>query len=231
MQIQTKPFAGGLVAALYYLLVIVLALQLSCISLKVGVLRQQTTQMDYAVEVSMACNGEPDGTGSGVMIGGRYVLTARHVVEGCNGKLLVQVIGVLGAKEAQIDRSWPERDVVRLRMAGWAEDFWGVNRAVIAPLETRDVVCTAVKAPAPGNACGWIKDIYVTKCVNNGEWCHNIEFNAEVARGNSGGALYNSRGHLTALVTGAQFIPGTAYWFQNSYATSLWPIREEIYDE
>lgn len=235
MKIQTHPAAGGFVAALYYLLLVVLMYQLSCISsARGGFVRQQVAQSDHAVSVVTKCNGKHTGTGSGVLIGGRYLLTALHVVE-CFGYGEWRVNGVLGPREATIDRRWRGRDVARLRMYGPTEDFWGAHRPTIGRAEKLDVVCTAPAKPTRASACGWIITAgYKTICAGVGtedQWCHNLEFNAEVARGNSGGGLYNARGQLVALLNGAQFAPGTDFWLESSFGSELWPIREEIYDE
>ncbi len=232
MKNRTEPGAWGFLSGAYFFLMFLVLYQLACVSARNGFVRQQTAQTDYSVKVTVRCDGKDYGAGSGVLIGGRYALTAEHVVD-CPGRMSIVVSSALGAREAFIDKKWSARDIARLRMIGPTDDFWGAHRPHIAPLEERDVVCTAVRSPQIGSACGWITGVYPLQRLKSTDgtfWSRTTTFNAEVAPGNSGGALYNAKGDLVALVTGAMFIPGTTFWFQSSYASELQSIREELFE-
>lgn len=147
------------------------------------------------------------GSGSGVVIDERHVLTAYHVI-GCPVVAIVHVVLSDGRNfRMYVDKEDPEHDMARLVIAS-AENF-GLN----IPPPTRgpipkygDAICTAVAYPLLGGACGTVStvnDPYSTKHLPapfDAILFGDIGVTSLIVSGNSGGPVYDVGGNLIGLV-------------------------------
>lgn len=226
MKQETEPFAWGLISSLYYLLFIAIVFaQLSCRTLPpqtAGALRTSST-MSFAAEVHAVCSDRTKGNGSGVFVGGEIVMTAWHVVDCGPGKVLhVTVKANNETYIADVVHEWQHRDVAKLRVYGLPPRA----PVAIANIGLEERLCSSSVYPYLRSVCGPVYTIYDTTCPKL-EWCHNANYlgDGPVIPGNSGSAVYNTRGALVGLVTG-----GTPVGIPNPVAsiTRLWDLREDL---
>ncbi len=191
--------------------------------------RTQTERLDNAAEITAVCTSPRGGSlsiGSGVVIGADRVLTAWHVAGDCKDTLVVYVRTRTWRRQATLSKSWPQRDVVLLKMQQALDTVRPVS---VAQVNAGDAVCTAVATPQLGSNCGTLIRKFETICPNN-TWCNNIAFSALVIQGNSGGGIYDARGALVGLVTGGAFLPGSSIQIGDAFGSELWPIHTELFN-
>lgn len=229
MKRETEPFAWGLIASLYYLLLIaVLFSQLSCQAPRrlatTGTLRTVAT-VSYAAEVHAVCSNHTKGTGSGVFVGGDVLLTAWHVIDCGTGHVLNVTVKTSTSQVflADVVHEWRYRDVAKLRVYGYvARD----DPVAFAAVSVGDRLCSASISPYLRSVCGPVDEMHDTVCPDS-KWCHNASYmsDGQVIPGNSGSAVYNTNGELVGLITG-----GTLAWVPTQYAmvTRLWDLREDL---
>ena len=176
--------------------------------------------------------GLSGGRGSGVIMDSRTILTALHVVE-CPYLRDIHVTTSTGKRvRATIDRSWPDRDIVRLIVD--AKDGFGdvAPLAIGRPPEVGTVVCTASAVPERGESCGPMSGYSETPTCpsqkdGSGVWCHDTLYDAIAISGNSGSGMYDEAGALVGILTG-----GSAVWgisMPGAYGSALWPIRGAVH--
>ena len=226
MKRETEPFAWGLISSLYYLLFIAVFTQLSCrtpTQYTAGGLRASTTSA-FAAEVHAVCSNRTKGNGSGVLVGGEFVMTAWHVIDCGEGGKVLHVTVKIGAETfiGDVVREWRSRDIAKLRVYGLPPR----PVVTIASIADGDRLCSASTYPYTRSVCGPVYTIYDTVCPKL-EWCHNANYlgDGPVIPGNSGSGVYNAKGALVGLVTG-----GTPVGFPNPIAsmTRLWELREDL---
>lgn len=151
----------------------------------------------YAATVSIAVHcGDGTAMGSGVVVSERQVLTALHVVsgKGCDPFASVALPGgepVLMIAEV----GSPTADVVRL-VALTGAPFADVRPPTLgAAPRVGDEVCLSVAIPRRGRKCGEVQPIDGVGPPGN------MVHNAITEPGNSGGPVYDTAGHLVAIIT------------------------------
>ena len=232
---ETEPFAYGLLASLTYLLFVCLAVACSsCTTPRAPLIPQTNLPIGIrdavTVEVRTFCDGVYAGTGSGVMINGRQLLTAYHVVY-CNHARVVKVrFNNAVEKVATVEKFWLEHDVARLAIDGNTGP-----QITVAETKTGDIVCAAVAHPTREQRCGTVEVVYNSpSCASvrtpkgpDNKWCFSISVGFEGTPGNSGGGVYDEQGRLVALVTGGTAIGSILFSF--GYLSALSPINSELF--
>ncbi len=165
------------------------------------------------------------GRGSGVILDGRIVLTAYHVVE-CPHLNDIHIVTSAGKRvSAKVTKTWPGRDIAQVTAD---EDIGVFPPLEIAPPEKiGEVVCSASAVPERGGTCGEMLSYQVTPTCP-GTWCHDTQFAGEAIAGNSGSGMYNGGGALVGILTGGTLIPFTQIPMSGAYGSALWPIRDEV---
>lgn len=233
---ENTPAAWGIVAGLYTFFLCLAAMSLSCASVPRG--SRPLEQRDrFAVRITTECswNGwHSTMSGSGTIIGPREVLTAQHVItcppiNSIPGKLeLVITIDYQRSIRAMVvTKEWHGRDIARL---GTATTFGDVKPPAIAPVGEEKIV-TSVSFPMRGMTFGWARGARNhNACPFPGSvFCHDFTFSAPVQRGNSGGAVYDADGALVGVITGGFFEDKEDITALDGLASSVWPIRSEIF--
>lgn len=204
MKIETKPTAYGFLAGAYlWLTMVLLATCGSCgRDAPPTYPRARDEQDSSAVELRVLClTGSPfEGTfgaeprgGSGFMISGRRVLTAKHMVA-CDMPPTIFVQLADGRVfRATVDKTWGERDVARLLLIGDAGAFRAPR---VATANVGEPACGVTAVPERGHNCGDVEQVMPDQ----------ITFGGMVWHGNSGSALYDLRGNVVGIVTGGLFI-------------------------
>lgn len=177
---------------------LVLAACSSCAAMSSHV-RTPVQQHNAAVEIRIAClglAGDDPGLsmyhGSGVIIDGHRILTAAHVVtchEGVMVKLTVNP-GEGKEYEATVDRLVDGVDVARISVKENLAEYF--SPVVIGPRpQLGDTVCTASAVPRVIWRCGLVQ-------VPDADGL--IKLDMVVEHGQSGSALYDSKGRLVGIV-------------------------------
>lgn len=235
---EYTPAAWGIVAGLYTFLACIAALSLSCASVPRG--SRPIAQRDrFAVRTVLECewNGwHAQSFGSGTIIGPHQVLTAQHCtkcsrnVAGVAGRFVsLTVIDINGSvRDAVVTKEWFGRDIARLGvLMSFGED---VAPPAIAPLGNEPVV-TSVAWPVRGMTFGYASGVRShTACPKRGSvFCHDFTATTPVMRGNSGGAVYDAQGAIVGVITGGWFDNTDDIVSDNVLASSVWPIRDEVF--
>lgn len=196
MQIQTKPAAGGFVAALYYLFFIVLALQMACMRDVRG--RSAAVALESAVRITTTCIA-PDGSGgmwlgSGVIVNDHTVLTAAHIAEDPPGTACIRTVQMVNGKKYLVvpSKTLPERDLASLETV--LETFFPTYPITYGPAPAYgERVCSMTAYPMFLWRCGDAQ----TEADPPGDRSHTIVTEG----GNSGSGVYDSLGRLVGIIT------------------------------
>jgi S1-C subfamily serine protease len=169
-------------------------------------LRAPADRGAQTVEVQAMCvpddpfeSGVPQisgGRGSGVLIDGRYVLTAHHVID-CSYMGDVHVITETGdRRRAVVDVDLPEDDVSRLVLMEAGPGFGPVAPPAYRPTPATpgERVCASHAVPERGETCGEV-------VITTDERGEDVVVTAPIEHGNSGGPVYDDSGHLVGLTT------------------------------
>lgn len=234
---EYTPAAWGIVAGLYTFLICMLAMTLSCVTMSpTKGLRPLDARDRYAVRTVLECswNGwHAEMAGSGTIIGERAVLTAQHCatcpfVNGVRGKLeSLKVIDHRGSiRDAVVTKAWFGRDIARL---GVVMAWDGVEPPLVLPVRDEPIV-TSFSSPMRGMAFGRASGARTASACPkpHSVFCHDFAMHVNVQRGNSGGGVYDAQGALVGVITGG-FFPDDAITSDDGLASSLWPIRDEIF--
>ncbi len=159
-------------------------------NLDTGVHRSPPEQALAAVAVRRRC-GDGSGWGSGVAVGGRYVLTAAHVTACAQRPLLLVYLAGGGVREARVVRADKLADLALIEAEG--ADLV-VGRPAIGPVPPIDAwVCSVAAFPKAGWSCGQVSAVSGT--ASGADVTHG----AEVRRGNSGAGVYDGAGRLVGV--------------------------------
>ena len=205
----TEPAAAGLLAGLMVLLFAAVAIGCGngCVpySRLPGTVRTHLQQLDTVVKVESLCitddpftNGgvfkASGGTGSGVILDARHVLTAAHVVD-CSYLPDVHVITASGKRmRAVVTRENDQTDLALLELAS-ADTFGDIAPPVIGPRPiVGDSICKLQAVPTRGGDCGPVTDL-------TAEPGNDVQHGARVEHGNSGGPVYDAEGRLVGITT------------------------------
>lgn len=222
---HTSPSAYGFLAGAYFFLFALLS-QSSCAT---TTLRSFPARKATAVSIKVGCvetDGFSLGAGSGVLLDGSTVLTAAHVVD-CDGLVAIVVENANGASfAAEVDKVWKDHDIARLTVRG---SFGRISAPTVHKVEVDTRICSAVSYPRRLSTCGTVTELPELLCPGN-VWCLNVAFSGIVIPGNSGGPLYDDSGALVALVTGGRFQLGTKVPRGEGFATSLYEMKEQIFN-
>lgn len=233
MKIETKPSVCGFLAAIYFLFAVALCLSASCAyTIRTpATARHLKDQGAHTVKVEVFCiDKDPfiigsvhmsGGHGSGVVIDNRHVLTAGHVIA-CQYLSDVHVVFENGKRyRVVVEKEWKTHDVARLELAS-ADSFNPADSPQIAQIPLAgETLCSSTGYPERGGNCGPVTSTGLDHCGNG--WCYDTRFEARSAPGNSGSPVYDEFGALVAILTG-----GSPSGF--TVASSLWAIRDEIFD-
>jgi S1-C subfamily serine protease len=206
---ETEPAAFGILAGLGVLLVAAIALGCGEGCARYTTLpsapRQLDTQGDTVVEVETLCvvddpfehDGKIEiggGMGTGVMLDGRHVLTADHVVA-CGYLPDVHVVTSTGRRlRMVVRREDPSTDLALLEIAS-GDTFGAIAPPIIGPRpHVGDTICKLEAVPARGGDCGTVTDLRDTADSDVGH-------DAPTHHGNSGGPVYDPQGRLIGITT------------------------------
>lgn len=196
--------------SLTFLLFLCLTACSSCATVGPGQYRYELVKQYYStVFVATFCNDPeiPSKYGSGVVISHTQVVTAAHVVSCPSGppkRITVENLGKL--YETRLDDFLPEIDIASIRVKG---NFVTYSPTTRNYPRVGDEVCTVTNMSV--RKCG-----YVIKSEKD-----TLTIAMKAVRGNSGSAIYNSRGEVVGiLVAGTMNFDIEAVTF--AVPTELW---------
>lgn len=153
--------------------------------------RTDLQQMNAAVIVHADC-AKGGGTGSGVIVSSREVITAAHVVA-CDDGADPQSVSVLYAgslARMEITGTYPDHDIARLRAP--ASRFPPPYALEIAPVSLGQRVCVATRFPEITRRCGTVTARLTVPTLD-------VRYSQCTIPGNSGSGIYDERGRLVGL--------------------------------
>lgn len=212
---QSKKGIAALLVG-YITIMVMLVLTTCCVVSNLQRVPRAADQMTRAVELRVTCvkTGtviaakyehdiafEASKAGSGVIVGQRRILTARHVVN-CEDEKLTPIIHAKLSEEwvpVSIARLYtPTRDIAALYLD---RDTGFDTIAFRAHVREGESVCAAFAFPKPHYDCGMFKG-YV-------EGQHNGALGIPAVSGNSGSGLFDRQGNLVGLVTAQRLCNAT----------------------
>lgn len=230
---------GAFLIGILFLLPFLFTLIATCASCAIpqqpAVRRPMDVRESFGVRVDVFCiNDDPfqsgtldvrGATGSGVVLGGRRILTALHVVR-CQYLADIHVILNDGRRlRAFVEREWPGHDIARLTVY---EEI-SMTSAPIARLPLPDhPVCSSFSYPSKGGSCGVVESVREKSLCQSDHgsiWCNDAAVTFDVTKGNSGGGVYDIDGNLVGIVTGSNGIGGIS---MGGFISSLAPIANEV---
>lgn len=196
MKIQVDPVAGGITAALYFLLFVLVAVQVGCVREVKG--RDARIAFESVVGISVTCIGGSGGgfisKGSGVIVNDHTVLTAAHVAEDPPSMVCVRTATMVDGHTYLLKpgKALPERDLASLTTV--LENFSPTYPVVYGPVpQYGERVCAMTAYPKVLWRCGETQ----TSAEPPGDIAHTITTEG----GNSGSGVYDSTGRLVGIVT------------------------------
>jgi hypothetical protein len=159
-------------------------------------------QQHQAVFVEVFCDGFDEDSGptfwaSGGIVSSRHVLTARHVLDGCPGKIPFVKVHVPGDRQPyrMVWQRWMPGDVVLLQRMDAGSWIWA-ERPRVAQVRRGDVVCAETAFPGRRRQCGAVSERYEHDTARGGPY---VRYEFDTANGNSGSLLYDRQGHLVGV--------------------------------
>lgn len=224
MSMQTKPWAGGVLAALLYLAAIawILAAGSGCFT-AAHPRRNIDAQYNAAVSIDRVCitkDGFMLSGGSGVIVDAKHVITAGHVATE-KGVCSFTATSFDGKKRVM----WAKKVMPAVDLAV-LEIGVGVSPFVTTPVDigsypsVGERVCALHAWPSWGRKCGEVQPYSTTPQAD-------LVFFAVIDHGNSGSGVYDSRGRLVGIVTrltecsNGQYCGGTASTLEGRVAELL----------
>ncbi len=163
--------------------------------------RTASEQRAAVVLITVRCPDGNGGRGSGVLIDGRHVLTAAHVVtipdavrESCPSIEIIAYAQDGVGRRMRIAMIEHHADLARLEIADDAV-FPKVRPLKLALSGEGAHVCAMPAAPIPDRRCGQVEEFM------RGRSGDNLWLSLPVERGNSGSGVYDSRGYLVGIIT------------------------------
>lgn len=224
---ETEPHAYGILAGLSFLLFVAIMVTCcsSCIRFVPPTTKPITDHDTATVKIETWCAANDGITyvyaGSGVVLGGKRVLTANHVVS-CEGPVTFKVVLFDGRRvNGVLEKAWRDRDIAKLVLD---VDTKQPLLQIAQPTDS-DFVCVASAIPEREENCGAVQYLYSNKICESASrsgstWCYDVMALLTMVPGNSGSGAYNDRGQLVAL--------GTGSGFPFAYLTMLSDIEQEL---
>lgn len=131
--------------------------------------------------------------GSGVIVSGRQVLTAAHVVPCKDAQIRAMQTETHRVTMMKVEVSFTGLDVARLVIDGDGE-FFEARLAVIGSVGYGDQICVLIGFPRQDRRCGLVDNLDSGK----------IENSVNVEPGNSGSGVYDSSDRLIGIITNAR---------------------------
>lgn len=152
------------------------------------------------VRITVQCPDGSGGWGSGVAVSPRHVLTARHVVDGCDGEIWMLTATPYGRSitvEMVPDLISETTDAARLVVVGTSKPFMRYARAAALPVPDGAMVCASVFDPGFFlYQCGYLVGVFDSMMV----------LGFRIVGGNSGGPVF-ADGRLVGLVVARSIHP------------------------
>lgn len=197
MRIETKPWAGGFLAALLWLCFVAFAVLTSgCMRDVRG--RDPGVAFESTVRITITCataDGQAlVGYGSGVIVDDHTVLTAAHVAEDDPGMVCMRMATMVNGKSYILapGKILHDRDLASMHLM--LDAFDPTYPAIFAkPPGYGERVCAMTAFPRFLWRCGDVQ----TGEDAPGDLSHTIV----VEPGNSGSGVYDTRGRLVGIIT------------------------------
>ncbi|MEK7180501.1 MAG: trypsin-like peptidase domain-containing protein [Patescibacteria group bacterium] len=152
------------------------------------------------VRIMIQCADGSGGWGSGVAVSPRHVLTARHVIDACEGEPWVITASLYDRKasaEMVVERISDTTDAARLVVVGLEEPFRYWADAAATDARAGDLVCASAFDP----------DFFIFQCgYVTGAYDSIVFLGFRIVGGNSGGPIFRN-GQLVALVVARSINP------------------------
>lgn len=157
--------------------------------------------------------------GSGAVISPTEIITAYHVVDGCDAlQEPVIVISGLRMGKAEVVFKDKDRDVARLRMVEGVDVLPKMRARVAKDVKEGSYLCVETAIPDKTRLCGHVKSVSGT-----------INLGFAGIFGNSGSAVYDDRGDLVGVLSMVRFCNGGGFTY--TCGTLIAPVLESDFTD